>query len=179
MEEMTGMDVRDALKAGEADRDRLDRRHRAQRSVARARQAQYVLRATATPSRVSGNALCAPIVPFVPEGSIEPQSSHMLTVGTIRPQRSDVRSAAHRHRAQLQHARLRDHHLHRRQWGISEGMKAVADTLNAQVERQAGRAAHPGIHTRTTRVAKLLTEISASRKGRRSTGQPHDDPASR
>lgn len=30
-----------------------------------------------------GNALCAPIVPFVPEGSIDPPSGHMLFPGTI------------------------------------------------------------------------------------------------
>ena len=34
-------------------------------------------------AKVLGDALCAPIVPFVPEGSIEPRSGHMLTMGTI------------------------------------------------------------------------------------------------
>ena len=30
-----------------------------------------------------GDALCAPIIPFFPEGSIEPKSGHMKTAGTI------------------------------------------------------------------------------------------------
>ena len=34
-------------------------------------------------ARRYGGALCAPIVPFVPEGSIDPQSGHMRTAGTI------------------------------------------------------------------------------------------------
>jgi creatinine amidohydrolase/Fe(II)-dependent formamide hydrolase-like protein len=34
-------------------------------------------------ARDLGNALCAPILPFVPEGSIEPPSGHMLYPGSI------------------------------------------------------------------------------------------------
>ena len=34
-------------------------------------------------ARDLGNALCAPILPFVPEGSIDPPSGHMLYPGTI------------------------------------------------------------------------------------------------
>ena len=44
----------------------------------------YVLRATcAAIAKKLGNALCAPIVPFVPEGDIEPPSGMMLFSGTI------------------------------------------------------------------------------------------------
>src|SRR5690606_24436922 len=34
-------------------------------------------------AKALGNALCAPVIPFVPEGSIEPRSGHMLSMGTI------------------------------------------------------------------------------------------------
>lgn len=34
-------------------------------------------------ARSLGDALCAPVIPFVPEGAIEPRSGHMLTMGTI------------------------------------------------------------------------------------------------
>ena len=34
-------------------------------------------------ARALGSALCAPIVPFVPEGTIEPATSHMTTRGTL------------------------------------------------------------------------------------------------
>ena len=34
-------------------------------------------------ARKMGNALCAPIVKFVPEGNVEPPSSHMTTPGTL------------------------------------------------------------------------------------------------
>jgi creatinine amidohydrolase/Fe(II)-dependent formamide hydrolase-like protein len=44
----------------------------------------YVLKATTEAiARKLGNALVAPIVPFVPEGDIEPASSHMKYPGTI------------------------------------------------------------------------------------------------
>jgi creatinine amidohydrolase/Fe(II)-dependent formamide hydrolase-like protein len=44
----------------------------------------YVLRATTEAiARKLGNALVAPIVPFVPEGDIEPASQHMRYPGTI------------------------------------------------------------------------------------------------
>src|SRR5918996_490744 len=34
-------------------------------------------------ARKMGNALCAPIVKFVPEGDISPKTSHMVSPGTI------------------------------------------------------------------------------------------------
>ncbi len=44
----------------------------------------YILRATTEAiARKLGNALVAPIVPFVPEGGIDPPSGHMLYPGTI------------------------------------------------------------------------------------------------
>jgi len=44
----------------------------------------YVLRANCDAiARKLGDALCAPIVPFVPEGRLDPPSSHMTSPGTI------------------------------------------------------------------------------------------------
>lgn len=44
----------------------------------------YVLRANCdATARLLGNALCAPVVPFVPEGGIEPPTGHMTSPGTI------------------------------------------------------------------------------------------------
>ena len=79
IEEMTWMDVRDALEGGQDDGDHPDRRHRAERSVARAPASTttcYRANCDAI-ARKLGNALCAPIIKFVPEGDIEPPTSHM------------------------------------------------------------------------------------------------------
>ena len=44
----------------------------------------YVLRANCDAiARKLGNALCAPIIPLVPEGDIEPKTGHMTSPGTI------------------------------------------------------------------------------------------------
>ena len=44
----------------------------------------YVLRANCPAIAANlGNAVCAPVIEFVPEGSIEPQSGHMRSPGTI------------------------------------------------------------------------------------------------
>jgi creatinine amidohydrolase len=84
MEEMTWMDVRDAVKGGKTTVIVSTGGIEPNGPWLALGKHNYVLRANCDAiARKLGNALCAPIVPFVPEGSIEPKSSHMLTVGTI------------------------------------------------------------------------------------------------
>ena len=84
IEEMTWMDVRDAMKAGKTTMIIATGGIEPNGPWLALGKHQYVLRANCDAiARALGNALCAPLVPFVPEGTIEPPSSHMATVGTI------------------------------------------------------------------------------------------------
>ena len=84
IEEMTWMDVRDAMRAGKKTMIIATGGIEPNGPWLALGKHQYVLRANCDAiARALGNALCAPLVPFVPEGTIEPPSSHMATVGTI------------------------------------------------------------------------------------------------
>jgi creatinine amidohydrolase/Fe(II)-dependent formamide hydrolase-like protein len=84
LEEMTWMDVRDAMKDGKTTIIISTGGIEPNGPWLALGKHNYVLRANCDAiARKLGNALCAPIVPFVPEGGIEPKSGHMTTVGTI------------------------------------------------------------------------------------------------
>jgi creatinine amidohydrolase len=84
LEEMTWMDVRDALKAGKTTIIISTGGIEPNGPWLALGKHNYVLKANCNAiARKLGNALCAPIVPFVPEGNLEPKSGHMLTAGTI------------------------------------------------------------------------------------------------
>jgi creatinine amidohydrolase/Fe(II)-dependent formamide hydrolase-like protein len=84
LEEMTWMDVRDAMKAGKTTMIITTGGIEPNGPWLALGKHNYVLRANCDAiARKLGNALCAPILPFVPEGPIEPPGSHMRTMGTI------------------------------------------------------------------------------------------------
>jgi len=84
IEEMTWLEVRDALKAGNITVIIPTGGIEQSGPYLAAGKHNYVLRATAPAiARKLGNALVAPIVPFVPEGNIQPPSGHMLYPSTI------------------------------------------------------------------------------------------------
>jgi creatinine amidohydrolase/Fe(II)-dependent formamide hydrolase-like protein len=84
LEEMTWMDVRDAMSAGKTTVIIPTGGIEPNGPWLALGKHNYVLRANCDAiARALGNALCAPIVPFVPEGRIEPQSGHMGTPGTL------------------------------------------------------------------------------------------------
>jgi creatinine amidohydrolase len=84
LEEMTWMDVRDALKAGKTTVIIPTGGMEPNGPWLVTGKHNYVLRANCEAiARKLGNAVCAPIIKLVPEGRIEPQSSHMVSPGTI------------------------------------------------------------------------------------------------
>jgi creatinine amidohydrolase len=84
MEEMTWMDVRDALKAGKTTAIVSTGGMEPNGPWLVTGKHNYVLHTNCEAiARKLGNALCAPIVKFVPEGSISPASGHMASPGTI------------------------------------------------------------------------------------------------
>lgn len=134
LEEMTWMDVRDAMAAGtktiiiptggvEPNGPWLALgKHR------------YVLESTCEAlARKLGNALCAPIVPFVPEGDIATRSGHMDTVGTITVREEIYEGIITDVSRSMQHHGFENIVLITDNGGpMVAGMKSVADKLNAE-----------------------------------------------
>ena len=84
LEEMTWMDVRDAMKAGKTTAIISTGGIEPNGPWLALGKHNYVLHANCDAiARKLGNALCAPIVKLVPEGDIEPKTGHMVTPGTI------------------------------------------------------------------------------------------------
>lgn len=84
IEDLTWMEVRDALKAGKTTVIVPTGGVEQNGPYLTTGKHNVVLRATAEAiARKLGNALVGPIVPFVPEGDIDPPSSHMKYPGTI------------------------------------------------------------------------------------------------
>ena len=84
IEELTWMEVRDALKAGKTTVIIPTGGVEQNGPYLATGKHNYVLRATSEAiARKLGNALVAPIVPFVPEGDIDPPTGHMKYHGTI------------------------------------------------------------------------------------------------
>jgi creatinine amidohydrolase len=84
VEEMTWMEVRDALAAGKTTAIVATGGVEQNGPYLATGKHDYILRATTEAiARKLGNALVAPIVPFVPEGNIDPPTLHMKYPGTI------------------------------------------------------------------------------------------------
>ena len=84
IEELTWMDVRDALHAGKTTVIIPTGGMEPSGPWLATGKHNYVLRANCEAvARRLGNALCAPIVKYVPEGNIDPPSGHMASPGTI------------------------------------------------------------------------------------------------
>src|SRR3954449_4950848 len=133
LEEMTWMEVRDALRAGKDTVIVATGGMEQNGPYLAAGKHNYVLRATTEAiARKLGNALVAPIVAFVPEGNIDPPTEHMrypstisLTEDTYRRLLTDI-CASFRTHGFAQVVLIGD------SGGNQQGMKAVAADLNAR-----------------------------------------------
>ena len=93
MEEMTWMDVRDALKAGKTTAIIATGGMEPNGPWLATGKHNYVLQSNCEAiARKLGNALCAPIVKFVPEGAWDPPTIHMMSPGTISMREGTFRS---------------------------------------------------------------------------------------
>ena len=175
IEEMTWMDVRDALKAGKTTAIISTGGIEPNGPWLVTGKHNYVLHANCDAiARKLGNALCAPIVKYVPEGDLEPKTGHMTSPGTITMREVHLPGGADRYRREPAGARLQDHRLHRRQRRQPEGPGGGGRRAHRQVGRQGHRPAH-------RRVLHLQRRDQALRgpgplpKDRKSDGM-HDDP---
>jgi creatinine amidohydrolase len=133
MEDMTWMEVRDAMSAGKDTAIVATGGIEQNGPYLAAGKHNVILRLTTEViARKLGNALVAPIVPFVPEGDIDPPTLHMkyastigVTEGTYRALLTDICAGLHTHG-------FRRIVLIGDSGGNQEGMEAVADALNAK-----------------------------------------------
>jgi creatinine amidohydrolase len=133
MEDMTWMEVRDALRAGKDTAIVATGGIEQNGPYLVAAKHDIVLRLTTEAiARKLGNALVAPIVPFVPEGDIDPPTLHMkypttisITEGTYRALVAEICTCLRTHG-------FRNIVLIGDSGGNQEGMDAVAKDLNAK-----------------------------------------------
>ena len=111
LEEMTWMDVRDALKAGKTTIIIPTGGLEPNGPWLATGKHNYVLQANCEAiARKLGNALCAPIIKFVPEGNFDPPNRPHGEPEHGHAARGDVSRAADRRRSQLPDAWLQEHH---------------------------------------------------------------------
>ena len=133
IEELTWMEVRDLIKAGKTTVIVATGGVEQNGPYLATGKHNYVLRATCPAiAKKLGNALCAPIVPFVPEGDIDPPTGMMkypgtisLTQGTFRTLLTEIASSLAQHG--FEHIVFIGD-----SGGNQEGMKAVAEELSAK-----------------------------------------------
>ncbi|MDY3555020.1 creatininase family protein [Gemmata sp. JC717] len=131
VEEMTWMEVRDALKDQKTTVIVATGGIEENGPYVVTGKHNYILRATADAiTRKLGNALVAPVVPFVPEGRIDPPAGHMKFPGTISLTEDTYQRLLTDICASFRAHGFRDIVLIGDSGGNQKGMKAVAADLN-------------------------------------------------
>ena len=132
LEEMTWMDVRDAMKAGKTTVIIPTGGIEPNGPWLALGKHNYVLRSNCEAiARKLGNALCAPIIELVPEGRIEPASGHMATPGTLSLREETFRAVLTDVVHSLKVHGFKNIILIGDSGGNQGGQRAVADSLTA------------------------------------------------
>lgn len=130
MEEMTWMDVRDALKAGKTTAIISTGGMEPNGPWLATGKHNYVLQSNCDAiARKLGNALCAPIVKFVPEGDIEKKTGHMASPGTISMREDTFRGILRDTAESLQAHGFKNIIFIGDSGGNQAGQKAIAEEL--------------------------------------------------
>ena len=175
IEEMTWMDVRDALKAGKTTAIVSTGGIEPNGPWLVTGKHNYVLHANCDAiARKLGNALCAPIVKYVPEGDIEPKTGHMTSPGTITMRESTFQAVLTDVAESLQAHGFKTIVFIGDSGGNQKGQQTVAETLTA---KWAGKAIalHIGEYYTYNVVTKHFEDSGALPKDRKSDNM-HDDP---
>jgi creatinine amidohydrolase len=163
LEEMTWMDVRDALKAGKTTIVISTGGIEPNGPWLALGKHNYVLKANCDAvARKLGNALCAPIVPFVPEGGLEPKTGHMLTAGTITMREETFQAMLTDMAESFKVNGFQNIIFIGDSGGNVTGMKTVAGKLTAQWNGSPVVAHIPEYYDYDS-VAKLLNEIGVTK----------------
>lgn len=133
LEELTWLEVRDAIKSGKTTVIVPTGGVEMNGPYLALGKHNYVNRATCHAiARKLGNALCAPNVPFVPEGDIDPPSGHMRYPGTISLTEPTYRALLTEIASSLKAHGFEHIILIGDSGGNQPGMKAVAGDLGAK-----------------------------------------------
>lgn len=173
LEEMTWMDVRDALKAGKTNIIISTGGIEPNGPWLVTGKHNFVLHANCEAiARKMGNALCAPIVKYVPEGDISPKTGHMLSPGTITMREETFRSVLRDTAESLQAHGFKNIIFIGDSGGNQAGQKAVAEELTAKWAGKA-LALHIAEYYDYASVAKYM-EGQGINEGK--SDNMHDDP---
>jgi creatinine amidohydrolase/Fe(II)-dependent formamide hydrolase-like protein len=174
LEEMTWMDVRDAMKAGKTTMIIATGGIEPNGPWLALGKHNYVLTANCDAiARKLGNALCAPIVKFVPEGNYETRGGHMATVGTITLTQAVYESLLTDIVRSFKAHGFENIIMIGDSGGNGSGMGAVAKTLNAE---WGGKplVAHIPEHYTYSVVSKEMASRGLVKAG--PSDNLHDDP---
>ena len=176
IEEMTWMDVRDSLKAGNTTAIIATGGMEPNGPWLVTGKHNYVLKTNCEAiARKLGNALCAPIVEYVPEGRIEPPSGHMRSPGTISLREETFQSLLTDIAHSLKMHGFKNIILIGDSGGNQNGQKAVADKLTAQFAGSALVATIPGYYTAPPGTPNVLRQLGVTKDGMPDDGL-HDSP---
>jgi len=133
LEELTWMDVRDAMRAGKRTIIVATGGVEPNGPWLALGKHNYVLQSNCEAiARKLGNALCAPIVKFVPEGDWATKSGHMASPGTITMREETFRAILEDTARSLQSHGFENLIFIGDSGGNQAGQKAVAEKLNAE-----------------------------------------------
>jgi len=173
LEELTWMDVRDAIKAGKTNVIIATGGMEPNGPWLATGKHNYVLHANCEAiARKMGNALCAPIVKFVPEGDISPKTSHMVSPGTISMREDTFRAILRDTAESLQAHGFTNIIFIGDSGGNQAGQKAIAEELTAKWAGKA-MALHIAEYYTYSEVAKYM-EGQGIKDG--ASDNMHDDP---
>ena len=173
LEEMTWIDVRDALKAGKTNIIVSTGGMEPNGPWLVTGKHNYVLHANCEAiARKMGNALCAPIVKFVPEGGIEPKTGHMTSPGTITAREETFQMLLTDIAESLQAHGFKNIIFIGDSGGNQKGQAAVAEKLTAKWAGKA-LALHIGEYYDYASVGKYM-EGQGLKEGK--SDSMHDDP---
>lgn len=176
LEEMTWMDVRDAIKAGKTTVIISTGGIEPNGPWLALGKHNYVLRANCDAiARKLGNALCAPIIPLVPEGGIEPKSGHMTSPGTLSMREETFQAVLTDTVSSLKAHGFKNVIMIGDSGGNQSGQKAVAEKLTAQWNGNPVVAHIPEYYDYAS-VHKMLTDAGFMKATDKKDGL-HDDPA--
>jgi creatinine amidohydrolase/Fe(II)-dependent formamide hydrolase-like protein len=176
IEEMTWMDVRDALKAGKTTAIISTGGMEPNGPWLVTGKHNYVLRTNCDAiARKLGNALCAPIVKLVPEGRIDPPSGHMLSPGTISLRQETFEAMLTDIAHSLKMHGFRNIIFIGDSGGNQTGQKAVAEKLNTHWAGATVVATIPEYYTAPPGTPNVLRQLGVTKDGMPDDGL-HDSP---
>jgi creatinine amidohydrolase/Fe(II)-dependent formamide hydrolase-like protein len=173
LEEMTWMDVRDAVKAGKTNVIIPTGGMEPNGPWLVTGKHNYVLHANCEAiARKMGNALCAPIIKHVPEGDIEKKTGHMVSPGTISLREDTFRALLRDTAESLQAHGFKNIIFIGDSGGNQGGQKAIAEELTAKWAGKA-LAIHVAEYYDYASVSKFMADKGVKEGA---SDNMHDDP---